>query len=274
MVKLKGFIDTLSKMKHVVIVFLLYSLLVIAVSKLTGNYEKGFLNGFLVNANSSILDFFVLGVVLYYFEGRRQNKETISELLEDLENLSIHKSVELKIKKIKIIRQLNHKKKYDMQVPRMELGDLSTIKYLQFNGAELSGLNISHSNVRDCDFENCSIQALDVTNGKLKNVKFINCKLKNFKATNSQLLSVYFEGCLLEGSDFSGAKMNSCMIKSSDLRNAKYNDAMLRSANLKGSTNIDVEKLAEAKDLNYLISDSDIRLALVEKRPDIKLSAS
>ena len=261
-----------SNMKHVIIVFLLYAVSVILITLFTKNFNSAFLPSFLVNANSSILDFFVLGVILYYFEHQRQSKETISELLEDLENLSTHEAVELKIKKIKIIRQLNSKGVYDMQVPRMNLSHLSTIKYLEFNGAELSGLIVSNPSMRDCEFINCSIQGMHVENGKVKNVKFKNCKLKNLKATKSKFLNVSFENCYLEGGDFSNAEMRSCIIKNCDLRSVNYTNADLRSANLLESINIDSDKLSEAKNLNYLVCDKELQEKIKATKENVKFA--
>lgn len=259
-------------MKHIIITFIVYAASIILITLITGNFNNNFLPNFLVNANSSILDFFVLGVVLYYFEYQRQNKESISELLEDLENLAVHEHVELKIKKIKIIRQLNAKSVYNIQVPRINLSSLSTIKYLKFNGAEISGLNISQSSMRDCEFINCSIQGMSIENGKMKNVKFINCRLKNFKAPNTRLLNVRFDGCYLEGADFSQSEMKSNIITNCDLKNAKYSEADMRSVNLSNSDNVNAQQLSEAKNLDYIICSDEIKESIRAERKDVKLS--
>ncbi|ELI9229930.1 TPA: pentapeptide repeat-containing protein [Yersinia enterocolitica] len=267
-----SFKHTLNKMKHVGMVFIIYSVLVVLISFLTKSYNNSFITGFFVNANSSILDFFVLGVVLYYFEYRKQNNETISELLEDLENLAKHSSIELNIKKIKLIRKLNSKGVYNIQAPRMELNKLSTIKYLHFKDAELSGLNMEKSNIRDCTFKDCSIQALNINESKLKNIKFINCKIKNIKASNATFLSVTFENCFLEGGNFSKSDIKSCIIKKCNLKDIIYKDANLRSANILQSFNVEIERIIEAKNLDYLVCEENIKTQLKAINENIKFT--
>lgn len=269
---IKPIIQSLCKMKHVFIVFILYALGVTLASIYYGNYNDSFLSGFLINANSSILDFFVLGVILYYFEYRRQNKETINELLEDLGNLSKHVNVDLKIQKIKIIRQLNNKGVFNIDIPRMELGDLFTIKYLHFKTSELSGLNMENSNIRDCSFTGCTIQALNISKSKMKNVKFIKCKIKNIKAQDSKLNGVIFEDCYLYGGNFSNAEMKSCVLRECDLDKVVYTNANLRNANIIDAKNIDVNKLIEANTLDYIDCDSEIERQILSSRPSTKFT--
>ena len=265
-----SFKKTLKKMENVIFIFILYSLFIIITSLWAGTYSNGFVNNFLVNANSSILDFFVLGVILYYFEYKKQKNETISELLEDLENIAKHESIELNIKKIKLIRTLNSQEVYKINMPRMKINNLSTIKHIKFNDAELSGLEMDNSKIRDCSFENCTIQALNLENSTLKNVKFIKCKIKNMKAIKSNFKNTIFIDCQLTGSDFSFSRMLSCTLKSCDLETVNFNQADLRSANLLGSINIDVDKLVNAKNLDYLICEPSIKSSLLDIRGDIK----
>ncbi len=217
--------------------------------------------------------FLVLGVVLYYFEYQRQNKETINELLEDLGNLAKHSAIDLKIQKIKLIRQLNNKGVYKIDVPRIDLGDLITIKYLTFENSVLSGLDMSKSNIRDCTFSDCTIQALNISHSKISNVKFQRCRIKNMKAMHSKIEGVAFEDCYLEGGDFSSAEMRSCILKLSDLNNAKYENAVMRNANIVLAKNVNVQKLIEAKNLDYLNCDDEIQEKLIELKPSIRFSA-
>ncbi|EPZ0881651.1 pentapeptide repeat-containing protein [Enterobacter hormaechei] len=265
--------QAMGKMKNVTIIFSLYTIAITAMTYFTGSYDKLFWSGFIVNANSSILDFLVLGVVLYYFEYQRQNKETITELLEDLGNLAKHSAIDLKIQKIKLIRQLNNKGVYQIDVPRIDLSDLITIKYLTFENSVLSGLDMSKSNIRDCTFSNCTIQALNISNSKISNVKFQRCKIKNMKAMHSKIEGVIFEECYLEGGDFTSAEMKSCVLKGSDLKNVKYVNAVMRNANIVLAKNVDTQKLIEASNLDYLNCDNEIEEILSVIKPSIKFSA-
>lgn len=271
---LPGEIDSiyraLANMKNIILIFSVYAILIFIITDKTNGYNKSFLQNFLVNANSSILDFLVLGVILYYFEYRKQKSENISELLEDLENIAKHSSTELNIRKIKLIRSLNAQGVYHIHSPRMKINNLATVKYIKFHDAELSGLEFTKSSIRDCSFENCSIQALNLTDATLKNVTFINCKIKNMKAKNATLKNISFVNCFLVGSDFTNCQLKSCILKQCDLEGSKFNDADLSNANILQSTNIDAHALINAKKLNYLICDQDIKILIKSLRPEVK----
>ncbi|HBQ7859828.1 TPA: pentapeptide repeat-containing protein [Klebsiella pneumoniae] len=269
---MSSFKRTISKMKYIIVVFSLYSGLIIGLSLYTGNYNSTFTENFLVNANSSILDFLILGVILYYFENKRQNNDAIHDLIEDLENLAKHSSAELNIMKIKIIRQLNAKGIYNIQIPRIELDKMSTIKYLHFKDADLTGLNVSESYIRDCSFENCTIQAMNITNNRVKSVRFINCKLKNIKAFNAKFQNVIFENCNLEGGYFTDCDMKSCILKGCDFKSVTYEGAIMRNANILNATNVNVQELIKAKNLDYLVCEEEIKSKIREKNSTIKLS--
>ncbi|EEI1818290.1 pentapeptide repeat-containing protein [Salmonella enterica subsp. enterica serovar Java] len=260
-------------MKNVIMIFLIYTSITATITYLTNNYSHSFWGNFLINANSSILDFLVLGVILYYFEYQRQNKESINELLEDLGNLAKHSPIDLKIQKIKIIRQLNNKGVYKIDVPRIDLGDMITIKYLTFVNSELSGLDMSKSNIRDCSFTDCTIQALNINHSKISNVKFLRCRIKNIKATKSKIDGIVFEDCYLEGGDFSSSEMKSCVLKLCDLKNVKYENATMRNANIISARNVNIQRIIEAKDLDYLNCDEEVKFKLTEVKPTIKFSA-
>jgi len=267
-----SFWRTIKKMKYIIGVFFLYSGFIVSLSLYTGNYNSTFMENFLVNANSSILDFLVLGVILYYFENKRQNNDDIRDLIEDLENLAKHSSPESNIMKMKIIRQLNSKGIYNIQVPRIELDKMSTIKYLKFKDADLTGLNMSDSYIRECSFENCTIQALNITNNRMKTVKFTNCKLKNIKAFNVQFQNVIFENCSLEGGFFTNSDMKSCLLKGCDFKSVTYEGANMRNANLLNATNINVQHLIKANNLDYLICDEQIKTEMKAEDSTIKIS--
>ncbi|WP_233623690.1 pentapeptide repeat-containing protein [Citrobacter cronae] len=270
--EIESFNRTISNMRNIIFIFSIYAVTIILISMKTNNYSDSFLANFLVNANSSILDFLILGVILYYFEHKRQNKETVKELLEDLENLAKHSSAELNIMKIKIIRQLNDKGVLNINVQRIELTKLSVIKYLKFKNADLKSLNMSDSYIRDCSFENCEIQALNINDNRIKNVKFIKCDLKNIKASNVKFQNVVFDECNFSGGYFSHSNLSSCIMKNCDFKDVTYENANLLSANILGARNINIEKIIESKKLDYIKCSDEIKFELKKKNPGIKFA--
>ncbi|HIG8795675.1 TPA: pentapeptide repeat-containing protein [Raoultella terrigena] len=270
--EIESFNRTILNMRNIVFIFSVYAIAIIVITLKTNNYSNDFLKNFLVNANSSILDFLILGVILYYFEHKRQNKETVKELLEDLENLAKHSSAELNIMKIKIIRQLNSKGVFNINVQRIELNKLSTIKYLDFKNADIKSLNMSESYIRDCSFVDCEIQALNISDNRLKNVKFTRCDLKNLKANNTKFQNVEFEGCNFSGGFFNNSDLKSCIMKNCDFKDVTYEKSILTSANILGAKNINTERMIEAANLDYIKCSDEIKIALKEKHAGFKFA--
>lgn len=270
--EIESFNRTILSMRNIVFIFSAYAIAIIVITFKTNNYSNEFLANFLVNANSSILDFLILGIILYYFEHKRQNKEAVKELLEDLENLAKHSSAELNIMKIKIIRQLNSKGVFNINVQRIELNKLSTIKYLSFKNADLKSLNMSESYIRDCSFVDCEIQALNINDNRLKNVKFTRCNLKNLKATNTKFQNVEFEECNFSGGFFNNSNLKSCIMKNCDFKDVTYEKAVLSSANILGAKNINTHRMIEAENLDYIKCSDEIKIALKEKNADFKFA--
>ncbi len=272
--EIRVFHRTILSMRNIIFIFLVYATVIISITSITNNYSKTFFANFLVNANSSIVDFLILGVILYYFEHKRQNKETVKELLEDLENLAKHSSTELNIMKIKIIRQLNSKGIFNINIQRIELTNLSTIKYLTFKNSDLNSLNMSNSYIRDCLFVDCDIRALNINESRIKNVQFIRCNLKNIKATNVKFQNIEFDTCNFSGGSFYNSNLKSCIMKNCDFKDVIYEKAILLSANILGAKNINTEKMIEAENLNYIKCSNDIKTELKEKKPGIKFPKS
>ncbi|MGP2468018.1 pentapeptide repeat-containing protein [Yersinia sp. 2540 StPb PI] len=270
--EIESFNRTMLNMRNIVFIFSAYAMVIIIITLATNNYSDTFLENFLVNANSSILDFLILGVILYYFEHKRQNKEAVQELLEDLENLAKHSSAELNIMKIKIIRQLNSKGVFNINVQRIELTKLSVIKYLNFKNADLKSLNMSESYIRNCSFVDCEIQALNINGNRVKNVKFIKCNLKNIKATNAIFQNVEFDECNFSGGFFNHSNLKSCIMKNCDFKDVTYEKATLLSVNILGARNINTERMIEAENLDYIKCSDEIKIALKEKNPSIKFA--
>lgn len=261
---------TIKNMKNIIFIFFIYAAIIFFTTSKTDNYDKDFLKNFLVNANSSILDFLILGVILYYFEHKRQNNEAIKELVEDLGNLAKHSSPELNIMKLKIIRQLISKGVLDIKVPRIELNGLTSIKNLDFRQADLSSINMSESYIKKCTFINCNLSAMNINSSTLREVKFVNCEIKNIKANKANFKNVKFENCNLEGGFFNESEMKSCQLQQCNFKLVTYIGANMRSANLRYAKNINTSHLADAKNIDYLICDENIEQELTDMNLGIK----
>lgn len=270
--EIDSFKRTITNMKNIIIIFFMYAIIIMTITARTSGYGGSFLENFLVNANSSILDFLVLGVILYYLEHKKQHKEVIVDLTENLENLAKYGSVELNIMKLKILKQLNEKGVANVKVQRIELNGLAAIKNLHFVDADLNSINMSESYIKKCTFERCNLNAMNINKSRLREVTFKNCNLKNIKANCVDFQNVSFEECNFDGGFFMKGKMRSSLLRGCNFKNVTYTDADMRSVNLRGGKNIDIEKIIHAGSLDYLICDKAIEDEL--KRTGLKIKFS
>ncbi|WP_081318822.1 pentapeptide repeat-containing protein [Enterobacter asburiae] len=258
------FIYTIRSMKHVLIAFSLYAAGIFIWTAFfpqlssfffqntsLGLYDKPFWKDFLVNANASILDFLAITIVLYFFETSRNSKEKAEDLHSDLLNYAPHNTVEMNVRKVRIIRKLNEMKVTTIHCERMIIEGLN-IKNFDFFDSQLSGLDLNKCNADKLSFKNCTIQGMNLSNTKLKNTKFENCTLKNLIAKNANLKGTKFMDCDLDGADFTNSNLQSATLSNCNLNKVNYTSANLNHASLKESHNIDVNAVNLAKSRKYI----------------------
>lgn len=265
-------LSTIREMDYITAVFISFVIIVYVLSEINSVYDSGFLTSLLGNLNASIWEFLVLGVILFFFEKRRQNESTISDLLSDLENYGSASELFLDIQRLKIIKELNRRGCFDINVQEIKLQKMSTIKGLKFVNAQISGLSFFESNLSNCDFINCDIRNLCLKNTKLKNVRFINCKMKNSDFKKGKFSQLTIDSCILDGADMSEADLKSCILTGNKFNGVNFTKANLRAANLMKSINLNAQQLDKADNLDYIKCEPHILRGLIPLRNNIKIA--
>ncbi|MCY1685358.1 pentapeptide repeat-containing protein [Yersinia enterocolitica] len=266
-------------------VFVIYTLCIVSISIFfpelsksffphteIGIYNKSFWDALLINANASIIDFFVIGIIVVALNAYNGKRSTISELYRDLEDYAAHSSVDINLKKLGIIKRLNKANIYIVNVQRMSLDNKILIKKLTFQNSDLTGLNFTDSSLSETTFTDCNLRSLSLYSAKVKSVIFSNCKIKRMKLNNAKLLDVVFNDSDLNHSDFTNSELKSCMFKNCNMENINFSGANMRSANIRKCRNINIEELCKAANLNYLIADSDVIEKIKSIKPEVKFA--
>lgn len=265
-------LSTIRDMDYITAVFISFVIIVYVFSEINSVYDSGFLNSLLGNLNASIWEFLVLGVILFFFEKRRQNESSISDLLSDLENYGTASELALDIQRLKIIKELNRRGCFDIKVQGIKLQSMSAVKGLKFIDAQIAELSFHSSTLNNCEFINCDIRNLCLVNAKLKNVKFTNCKMKNSDFKEGKFSGLTIEDCTLDGTDMSDADLQSCLLAGNKFNGANFSKANLKMTNLTKSTNLNAQQLATAGNLDYIKCDQHILRELTQLRDDIKMA--
>ncbi|WP_333881232.1 pentapeptide repeat-containing protein [Atlantibacter hermannii] len=265
-------ICALKEINYVISIFLTCVIIIFVLSIINSVYDSTFFISLLGNLNASIWEFLALGIILFFFEKRRQNEDSISDLLSDLENYGTSSSVILDIHKIKIIKELNKRGCFDINVQQIKLHHMRVLKGLIFKDAQIAGMSFYGSALSNCKFINCEIKNLCLKHTLLKNVEFINCKMKNSDLSNGKFSQTKFKGCTLEGAHLKNANLQSCIFTECNFDKVSFENANLRNANLLGSSNLDPQRLAAANNLDYIKCHQDILKNLKLIKPEIKIA--
>jgi len=268
--EIKNSLYTLRDMDYMAAIFISFSTFIVTLSIVYSVYDDSFIPSLLGNLNASICEFLILGIIIFFFDKRKQNKESISDLLSNLENYGKSSSITLNIERLKIIRELHKRGCHEINVQDIKLQNMSNLKKLNFHSSQLAGMSFYESTLKDSIFLDCDIRNLCLIRAKLNNVRFINCKLKNSDFSEATFSTVSFENCILEGGLFKSTNLQSCIMKGSDFKNATFDNANMRNANFIDAINIDDKKFILANNLDYIKCD-DIFLSRIKTLKNFKI---
>ncbi|HFJ8954268.1 TPA: pentapeptide repeat-containing protein [Serratia liquefaciens] len=234
-----------------------------------GIYNKEFWYNFLINANATILDFFVIGIVIYFLDQRRGKNELTQELLRDLEDFAPHSTVELNLKKLGIIKRLINLGVNKIDIQRICIKDVE-IRNVSMIDSDLTGINLEKSRLKNCKFEKCNLRSLNLDGGKIKNVIFKDCQIRNMKLIDGTYSALFFENVDLTNSTFVNSNLSGAIFKNCELSNVSFEKCNLRNVNFKTSRNINLLALSKAENLDYIYADDVILEQLKNLRPEVK----
>lgn len=227
-----------------------------------GLYSKEFFEGFLGGAHGTLLDLFLVGIVLYWFERRsdrrqevqRRRVERVSAIArhqEALVDLRFYSGADSSIRTFNTIKRLMELGVRDFSCPEARLDGID-IEGLYFDGANMTAAKFRGAVISKTKFINCRCDAgvfVDVT---LTQVEFQQVNFSRAKFCHAQLSGVDFSNCKIERVDFSGANLRSAIFRGVDCKGVNFKDADLRSANFIGAKNITAEMLRDAKSTAYI----------------------
>lgn len=284
----------LSKKPYAVLVFIFFSIMTISLSLSfnylseplptgisAGIYDKSFWVNLLINLNSSIVDFFFLGLIILYFDKKNQKqvedeksqnfiKEKVGTLRRDLKDYAEHSTIELDLRKAGILRDLCALNEVGIHIRKIKIHGVD-LKNIKLNDSDLSGLSLYQSKLENFEFKNCTLRSLNLMEGTSKKLKFSNCIIRNMKLTQGKFKAIEFENCSLINSRMNNADLSSAIFENCDLQDATFENSNLRSANFKGCKNIDPILLSKAACLDYIVIEGEILTKLKTLKDGMKI---
>jgi hypothetical protein len=234
-----------------------------------GLYDRSFWENVLVEAHGLLFEIFVIGFILVWLDLRRHKNDRIERNIESLWDNNTLESPQIIKHKIGNLKRLNADGVLDINVTNLLLKN-TEVKDIIFDGAKVYGLKFINCSIFDFVLANCQVNSGDFNNSKFKRSKLSNSYLKSANFSNAKMVGVDLRGANLLRAKFKDSDLESADLRGADLKKTDFDGANLRNANIKGSTNISLDALSQATNLDYLKADRDIIERLKIKRPDMK----
>lgn len=210
-----------------------------------GLYDRNFFENLLVEMHGSIFDLLVVGVILYWFEKRRDNQEKLSRAKEDLDSLKYYYGKDSSFKFYSALRYLLSLGVNKADIPEANLNNLK-IDALHLSSSNLIATNFNKSILSNVVFDECNMEAANFIDSELKSTSFKKVNLKRAKFINAKLKGIDFRSCDIKGAVFNKADLKSANFRGVDCSQVNFEGADLRSANFLETTNLTRAMLDEA----------------------------
>lgn len=222
-----------------------------------GLYNRDFFENLLVEIHGTIIDIFIVGIILYWFEQRREKQETLIKLENKLENLKYYRGQDSAIIFYATLRHLISLNRKKVSIPEANLSNLN-IKNLMLSSSNLIATNFSKSHLYTVKLIECNLEASQFIDTIFTKVEFQNVNLKRSKFINSKLKGMDFRTCDIRGVNFKNSSLQSSNFKGVDCSQVSFKGANLRSANFKNAINITKEMILEASNYDYIKLPNEI----------------
>lgn len=238
-----------------------------------GIYNKEFWVNLLVNLNASLIDFVFFGIALFLLQRRNERKSAITEMVNELSDISKYNDQVVNLRKVGLIRRLGELKHYKFTMHRMVIsGNSIEVRDITFKNSDFTGMEGENIYVNGMEVSYSSLVSSTFNKSRIKNATFNFCNLKNIKFKEAKFRNTTFASCNFSGANLNKADLQSVKLVGCDMENVNFEGAILDRTSLKGAKNLDITQLCKAKSLNYIALEDPLKLQVKRLRPDVKFS--
>lgn len=224
-----------------------------------GLYNIKFLEEFLTGIHGSIFDLFIVGVIIYWFDKRREKKDSINKSKEKIEMLRYYRGSDAAFITYDALKHFLSFGDNKIDIPESNLSNLK-INNLELRDSNLIAINLSASKIKNIKLVRCNLEAAQFIDSDFKGTEFETVNFKRSKFINAQLKGVDFSTCDIRGVNFSNANLQSAIFKNVDCSKINLKGTDLRSANFIGAKNLTRGMILEARNYAYIKLPSDITI--------------
>jgi BTB/POZ domain-containing protein KCTD9 len=221
--------------------------------------------GILTEAHGMLMDIFIFGVLLTWFERVGSRKNQIKSYHDQLNDFRSWASEEGVLRKVGILQRLNE---MGATLPDLSHFNFSKAMFIKPN---FKGVNLYNADLTDTRLEKANLEGANLLGAEMERawlreatLKDTNLELANLKdavLTKSNLIGAKLEGTNLTGADLRKADLRKADLNVANLIGANFKEADLKGANLdmadlKG-TDLKWVKNLTINQIQYAVTDSD-----------------
>lgn len=216
-----------------------------------GLYDRDFFENLLVEIHGAILDLLVIGIILYWFNKRKSERDNIKESKKILEHLKYYCGSDASFRFYGAIKHLASLGIHEVSIPEAKLNNLK-IDELKLSSSNLVATDFTGSILTKVELQDCNLEASRFIDATLKAVSFKSVKLNRSKFINAKLKSMDFRNCEIKGAIFKNASLQSANFRGVDCTRVSFKGANLRSANFIDATNLTSDMVLEADNYDHI----------------------
>lgn len=216
-----------------------------------GLYSRDFFENVLVEAHGAAIDLFVVGVVMFWFEKRRAQADTIKSHMNALADLKFYRGSDASYRLLGEIKRLIELGVCSFQLPEAALNNVE-ISDMTLRDSNLRAVNFTDTILNRVTLENCECDAAIFAGSRFQHVTLRNVKIRRAKFQNARLNGCDFSSCELQRADFTNADLRSAIFRGVDCQGVSFKNADLRSANFIGAKNFNPKALQDAKNAKHV----------------------
>ena len=222
-----------------------------------GLYSREFFSNLLASLHGNLVDFLLIGIILYWFERRHsaqqdasakemQREIAIERNTEALEDVAQYKGQDASFRTFAIVKRLIRLRGFPIACANATLSNLN-IRGISLKGAKLHGVNFSNSRIQDVDLESAVLDAADFSGAILTNVKLKGASIRRAKFVGARANGMDFRGALLAYADFRETDLRSAIFAGVDCNGVNLDGADLTQANFMAATNLSEDAIKRIK---------------------------
>lgn len=212
---------------------------------------NGLKDGVFENLVAGLIDVFTIfllfSIIQYRILKRREKRDTIKRLLEELEDYKGWTETEAAYRVSGIVRRLNKNDVTEINLADLHGGKLkknviqaslkNETKFASLENAQLEEIDLSQTKIFTKNLNNCNLDLSNLENTdfyklSLRRVSFFKSNLKGANLADTDLTESSFGFANLEGANLYNSNLKNCQLFSCNLRYANLNKANLVGAKI------------------------------------------